>query len=140
MKNYSPADIILSVLNHRVQGYAKGAFVKVARNAESFKLDVGSLGDATRVRMLDRSGTVTITLQAESPSNDFFSSQMRLDELLGRQTGVFQMTNLNGATLHHDNQAFIQKPADDERGDDAGTVEWTIICPNLDMFLGGAAT
>lgn len=140
MKNYSPADIVITTFNHRVQGYAKGSFVKVARNTESFKLDIGSLGDATRVQMLDKSGTVTITLQAESPTNDFFSARMALDERLGRATGDFMMKNLNGATLHHDDQAFLQKPADDERGDDAGTVEWTIICPNLDMFLGGALT
>ncbi len=141
MKVYSPADIVINFKNHRVQGYAKGTFVKVARNSESAKIDVGSKGEATMIEMLDRSGTVTITVQAESSTNDAFSAIMRTAELVGRRAGVgtFQMLNLNGATLHHAEEAFLQKPADDERSDDAGTVEWTIVCANLDMFLGGAA-
>ncbi len=140
MKNYSPDDIIINAFDLRVQGYAKGTFVKVSRNSESFKLDVGSQGSATRVHMLDRSGKVVITLQAESETNDAFSRIARQDELTKRRTGVFQMISLNGATLHHEASCFLEKPADDERGDDAGTTEWTIICPNLDMFLGGANT
>jgi hypothetical protein len=141
VKTYSPDDIIINFAGLRVQGYAKGTFIKVARNKESFTLDVGSKGDSTQVESLDKSGTVAITLQAESATNDDFSTWLRNAELRrGPRSGDFQMTNLNGATLHHSAAAFIAKMADEERADDAGTTEWTIVCADLDMFVGGAAS
>jgi hypothetical protein len=141
VKTYSPADIIISFNNKRIVGYAKGTYVKVARNSESYKLDVGTLGDATQTEMLDNSGKVTITVQAASSTNDDLSTFLRNAKLRrGPRSAVFQMVDLNGATLHHAEQAFIEKPADEERGDEAGNVEWTLICANLDMFLGGAST
>ena len=140
MKTYSPADIILTLGTIRIQGYAKGTFVKVGRNSESVKLDIGSLGDAVAVTMLDRSGKAVITLQQASSSNSDLSALMRAQELAGRALPLtFQMVNLNGATIHHDASAFLEKPPDEERGDDAGNVEWTIICPRLDMTHGGAS-
>lgn len=138
MKTYNPEDIILNFKGVRIDGFASGTMVRVTRTTESFKTVVGGLGDVTRVKMLDRRGTIVFTLMKEAPINDYLSTCLVNDELLNTGKGVAELTNLNSTTLHFAQEAWIVKPPDDEYTSDGDSIEWTLECAELEMYNGGA--
>jgi hypothetical protein len=137
-KNYDPSLITVSFAGIIVQGFMEGTFLTAERNENSFETSVGSQGDTTRVRTRNKSGQVTITLQAESPTNDLLSAQMVLDELTGAGAGALLVKNLNGTTIVQAANAWLMKPANVEYSSDASSREWVIACADLTMLVGGA--
>lgn len=138
MKNYDPKQVTLTFKGYLITGYAEGTFIQVARNEDSFETSVGADGKVTRVRKNDKSGTITVTLQAESPSNAVLSGFLLADELSGTGYGNVQVKDLNKVGLCAAPNAWVQKPADVENGDTAGNREWTIACDELEISQGGA--
>lgn len=137
-KTYDPALITMSFAGILVQGFAEGTMISAERNENSFEETAGSQGDVTRVRTRNRTGLVTITLQAESPTNDLLSTLLALDESTGAGVGPLQITNLIGTTAVESTFAWIKKPPTVEYGNEAGTREWIIACADLEMFVGGS--
>lgn len=137
MKQFDPKKYVIYFNNVKVEGYADGTFINVARSTETFTKSVGADGQVTRVRSNDRSGMATVTLQAESPTNKRFSDLIALDEEFGTGWGVFMMKDLNGETVAISKAAWITKPADIEVGTDAGSREWSIELERLDVVVGG---
>ncbi len=139
MLNYDPNQITMVFAGILVTGYAEGTFITAERNEDGYELSVGAGGDVTRVRNNNRSGRVTLTLQAESPSNDLLSAQAILDEaLLAAGLGVLLVKDLNGTTVLEAEAAWIMKFANMENADTGGNREWIIECAELEMFVGGA--
>ena len=137
--NYDPGRITVVFNAVLVQGYADGAFVKAERNNDTYSVSVGAGGDVTRVRSRDKTGQVTLTLQAESPTNDLLSALFEADEEFGISYGSLLIKDLNGTTLCVAEHAWIMKPAPIEYSNDAGTREWVIECADLKIFAGGTA-
>jgi hypothetical protein len=138
MKNYDPNDITIVFKGVIITGYAEGTFCNVERNGDSYELSMGAGGSATRVRKNDRSGMITITLQAESPSNNVLSAAMLLDEQNGSGSGNIEVVNQNGGEAYASGDAWVKKPANAEFSDSASTREWVIECANLTMLVNGA--
>ena len=139
-KTYDPKKIILTFRGILVRGYAGGTFINVNREADGFTKSVGASGDVTRVRSNDRSGTVAVTLQAESPANDALSAVAIADELTGDQTGALLLKDLNGTTLIRAEAAWIRKFPEFEYADEGGNREWMFDCAELEMLVGGNTT
>lgn len=137
-RNYDPQRIVVTWGSIIMQGYATDSFVEVAREVETFTKQTGAGGDVTRTRNRNRSGTVTVRLMQASPTNDLLAARLRLDEQTGLGYAPLTVQDLNGTTLHSAPNAWIQKPADDARGAEAGELEWIFDCDVLDMFNGGA--
>ena len=135
-KTYDPSQITVSFNGILVQGFAD-VMVTAERNTDSFTVSPGSQGDVTRVRSRDKTGQVTITLQAESPSNDLLSTVLQDDENDGSGVGALLITNLNGTTELEATNAWLMKFPATEYGNEAGTREWIIECAELEMFVGG---
>lgn len=138
MKNYDPKKIVLTFAGILVTGYAEGTFVNAERNEDTFELSVGSDGQGTRVRNNNQSGTVTLTLQQSSPTNDLLSTRATLDELTGLGFGTLLLSDLNGTTLCRAEASWIRKPANAEYGDAEAGREWIIECEKLEMRVGGS--
>lgn len=139
MKNYDPRTIVLSWQGFVISGFMDGDFITIERNEDSFSPAVGSIGDVTRVRSLDKTGNITFTLKAESDSNAFLSSQMVADEATGAAYGPVVVEDLNGNSLYTSENAWLAKPADVTFSNDASGREWTLQCDKLEMSSNGAA-
>ncbi len=137
-KNYDPGLIVLSLAGIPIGNFAEGTFVTAERATDAFATQVGAGGDVTRVRSRNKTGTVTFTVMAESPSNDALSALHLQDEALGTGAGTLSLTNLNGTTLVEAPIAWIQKVANVTYGDQAEGREWVVACSQLEMFVGGA--
>ena len=138
MDNYDPKQVVLTFKGVLITGFLEGTFITVERNEDSFEKTVGADGNVTRVRKNDRSGTITVVLQAESPSNDVLSASMLLDEQSGLGYGPVQVKNINSTDLHTAAEAWVRKPASAEYSDGASGREWVLECANLTMLVGSA--
>lgn len=136
-KHYDPAQVKVTFGGHVVQGYADGTFVEVARNEQSFSLQVGTDGEGTRSKTNNKSGTVTLTLMQSSQSNDVLSGFSLADEL--SSAGVFPLSvvDKSGKTIVAAETAWIQKPADVEFSREATSRQWVFETDNLIMNIGG---
>jgi hypothetical protein len=138
-KNYDPGRVFVSFNGIRLTGFAAGTFVSAEREEDGFTKVVGSGGDTTRVRNRNRSGMVTVTLLAASPTNDLLSAVAAQDELFGLGTGPLLVKDGNGTTLLEAESAWIRKiptTAYSKEGEDSR--EWIFDCAELVMAVGGS--
>jgi hypothetical protein len=136
-QHYDPDRVLFSFGTILVSGYASGTFIKASRSEDQFSKDVGAQGDVTRVRNRDKSGEVTVTLQAGAPCNDLLSAAALFDDTTGLGFAPLFLKDLNGTTICEANIAWIKKPADVERSSEASNTEWTFECAQLFMHVGG---
>lgn len=137
-KLYDPAKHVVTWGPYLISGFGQGTFIKGARDEQAMQKKVGVDGEVVRSRNKNRGGTVEITLLQSSASNDIFSSAAQADELTG--TGVFPLLvqDLLGTTVMFAQNAWLQKPADNERAKEAGENTWILDCDKLDMLVGGS--
>ena len=137
-RNYDPALVVATFKGILLQGFMEGTFILGERNEDTFAPAVGAQGDVTRVRSRNKTGLVTMTLMAESPSNDLLSNVMLLDEEFGLGVGPILVKDLNNTSLLLAEDAWIQKPPAGEYSTDATSREWIIACASLSVFIGGS--
>jgi len=137
---YDPADVLFVFAGIPISGYADGTFVTAERNNDSFNLNVGSNGDATRAKSNDKSGVVTFTLIQSSASNAALSAILAIDENTpsGDGIGPILIKDGQGDTLIAAETAWLRKPANVTYAREAETREWVLETDNLQMFVGGS--
>lgn len=139
LKPYDPKAVTVVFAGIIARGYADGTFVEVQRNSDSFTMMVGPDGDATRAKTNDQSGTVTITLQQSSETNDLFAAMLAADELSsnGAGIGTLMIKDNSGRSIHTAEKAWIKKAADSPYSKDVSTRAWVIETDKLLTFPGG---
>lgn len=137
-KQYDPGQIVVIFKGVQILGYASGTFVKASRTKETFAMSVGAGGDVVRVRSRDKTGSVAITIQAASPTNDVLTGFIASDEATGSGVGALLIKDLYGTTLITADKAWLEKPADGEYAADSPDREWTICCAELFISNGGS--
>ena len=136
-RNYSPDEVSFTYKGVTIVGYAAGSFIKVKKSAPKFHKHVGSLGDVARTRDLDDSGEVTLTLLAQSPSNDTLQAFLDADAQFGNGYGTLQILDSNSATMEaHASIAWIVTTPELDRAKESGTTTWTFECADLDLENG----
>jgi len=135
--SYDPGQVIVTFLGTPLHGFADGTYVKIVRNEEAFKLQVGADGEPARVRNRNRSGQVSIILQQSSIRNDVLSAAAALDELAAGGVGALLIKDLNGTTLVNALAAWVRKLPETELGKELGQREWVLETGQLTMFVGG---
>lgn len=139
--NYSPDKFTVSFKGVNIVGFQDGTFIEIERDEEGFTKHIGALGDATRVRNLNRGGKVTITLIQAAPTNDRLSAIAASDEQFGDGVGALLIKDLNGTTRVSSPEAWIKKWPKVERGKESLSVVWEIDCAVLTMSnVGGNVT
>lgn len=141
IRQYDPALYVISFAGIRATMLSEGEFVNVERDVDAFAKRIGATGDIVRVRNRNKGGTATVTLLAESPTNDAWSSLALADERLGTGMGVFSVVHLNGTTVCESTFAWVKKfPAVTGSGGEEGAGDrvWVFDLAELEVFVGGA--
>jgi hypothetical protein len=134
---YDPGSISLTVLGVSIYGYQKGTFIKAERNAKTYSQEVGSQGDVTSVRSLDKSGKINFTLQQESTCNDLLSSLMASSELVPTVYGTTFAKDSLGTTRIMAAVSRLEGWPAVEFADSATGREWVVLCNDLEPNVGG---
>ncbi len=137
LKNYSPDEVSMSFKGINITGIQDGTFIEAERNEDAFTTHVGSNGDVTRTKNLNKTGKVTLTLMAESTTNDLLMALHSQDEILGTAYGVLQITDHNGAMRCEAAEAWIMKVPKAERAKESGSCVWVFECARLEIIQGG---
>jgi hypothetical protein len=137
--SFDPREVQLVVAGQTVTGYADGTFVTVSRANDTWAGASGADGEYARVRTVDLSGTIVVTLLMTSSSNNDFSTLMLADEKTGKAAFPVTMKDTNGDTVVSGSVAWFTKPADVGFSKDVETREWTITVAHMEMFVGGTA-
>jgi len=138
LKTYAPGEVSVIFGPIIMSGFVDGSFVKVARSEAPFKQDTGIDGEATHVKSNNLSGTVSITLQQTSLTNQLLSAIHEADMVAN--AGVYPLTvkDNNGYDLHFSPAARIEGPPEANYSGDVEGREWVILCGVLNMNLGGS--
>ena len=136
-KRYDPKKISIIVGGRQIKGLSDGTFLVITRDTESFTDGVGSDGEVARSRSNDNRGSMALTLQQTSDSNDYLAGLLTLDELAGDSIFNVLVRDQLGRALYEAAEAWIQKPADSEFANESGSREWTIRCANLIPVVAG---
>lgn len=136
-KRYDPKKISIIIGGRQIKGLADGTFLLITRDTESFTDGVGSDGEVARSRSNDNRGSIVITLQQISESNDYLAGLLSTDELSGDSIINVLVRDQLGRAIYEAAEAWIQKPADSEFANESGNREWTIRCANLIPFVAG---
>lgn len=142
MKVYSFQNTVVLVNGVEITGWAEGDdVINIARRADSASDKIGSDGTMMVTISADKSGEFKFKLQQTSGANKYLMGLCALQEG-GAKTFVpvnvlFQDTyrqDLATGTI-----GYIKKPAEVQRGAQAGNQEWTIVVERLDLLLGDPA-
>ncbi len=134
---YDPGAIIIIFLGIKITGFADGTFVEIERDEDAYKKTVGAGGEVARTRSRNLSGKATFTLMGSSFCNDLLSAAAILDESLGSGVGPILIKDLNGTTLIHGANAWIQKVPKVPFGKELTDREWVIDIDAVEFLVGG---
>jgi hypothetical protein len=138
MPTYNPKLVSFSFKDILCTGFADDSFISAERAEDGVTMEVGAGGSVVVTESNNRTGTVTLVLQAAAPENDLLMAVVRSRELIGRgvDAGSLFIKDLNGTTLVECDDARIQKIPKMERGKASGNVEWVFLCTELDISIG----
>lgn len=132
VRQYDPRDVSVVVDGHIVVGFAEGSLVQAEKNEDDVSMYVGSQGEVTFVDSADNTGTITLTLKHDSPSN------RKLMELRNdKEPFSVRVTdkNFDGDVSVGGSQARIQKAPPFNRGDSVEETEWAILVADWDQVF-----
>lgn len=119
-------------------GFMDGTFITAERAEDAFTEQVGAAGDVTRVRNRNKTGTVTVVLQAASPTNALWSALAIQDEQFGLGVGSLLAKNTDYSIAIDSPRGWIKKIPKLEMAAEAVGREWVFTCANLHMDIGSA--
>lgn len=144
--SYDPSAVQMNFAGIILGGFQNGTFIEAERAADGFQMHVGSLGDVTRTRSLNRTGHVTFTLMAQSPYNDLLQALVDADEASGTGVGTLSILDNNtvgdadGPAEVHASKAWIRKRPKWDRAQESGSVTWTLDCADMELNSSGNVT
>ncbi len=135
LKSFDPKEVSVIFGEVILKGFSD-EMISVSRDNSAWEMVVGADGEATRVKQNDRSGTISITLQQSSPSNDQLSGIAASDELSNLGLRPFFLKDNLGTTLYSAASAYIEKVPDASFGKSQSDRTWVLKTDNLLAFLG----
>lgn len=127
VNTYDPKDVNVVVDGTILTGFADGTFVSIEQEEENYTMHVGAQGEVSRARSHNRSGTITVTLSQDSPSNTYLNRKAN-----SKETFSVAIVDMNTDETHGGNNCWIEKPADKEFGKEVEEREWVIVVPKLE--------
>lgn len=136
LRTFDPKEVSVIIGEFIIKGFSDD-MISVARDNPAWELIVGADGEGTRVKSNDRSGTITLTLQQSSPSNDDLSTLALADELSNTGLRPFYMKDSLGTSLFTAITCFVEQIPEASFGKSASDRVWVLKTDNLIGFLGG---
>ena len=106
---------------HSLTGFAEGTFVNVEKNEDKYTMVSGGQEETTRVVHGNNQGTLTITLKHTSPSNAVLGKIANSDKIVSVWVSD---QNTDGALFAGGDEAWLQKPAAQSRGNSVENITW----------------
>lgn len=119
---YDAKKVSVIVKGGYLTGFAEGTFVTWAKDEENYSVSVGAKGDVARSKINNPLGTITITLQQTSP----WVKHLNYYAKTGAIIPVSVIDKGTSAVKVGGKSCYVKKPADGERGDEAGNAEFEI--------------
>lgn len=127
-KIYDFNNVNIIVNGRFITGYFEGSNIVITRNADKYIKSIGVKGEISYAKNNDKSGTVTFSLEHNSPTNDFLTQIANSDDFA--EVSVID-SNKDGKINIASNECVIMRPADLTRGLEISGREWTIDVPNI---------
>lgn len=134
---YSPEEVSLTIAGHRVVGWDR---IEIKRNSATFREIKGIGGKNTRVRSLDTSATLVVSIMQTSPSNNVLTDIHLKDSIYG--TGRLEVTLKGGSgeTLITSVEGYVAGYTDAIYTDNIEYRPWVINLQSTDdFFINGNA-
>jgi hypothetical protein len=121
------------------KGYADGDFLTITKSSDAFTSVVGTDGEVTRSKTLDRRAEVEIVLMQSSKTNDLLAAVHKadLESPGGAGVGAFLVVDQNGTSLYAAGNAWIKRAPDPVFGREAQSRTWLLEVDVLQDFTGG---
>lgn len=130
---YSPRDINLIISGHKVVGWNS---IRVSLMSPSFRVIKGIRGKNTRVRDVDSSATVALSLDQTSVSNSLLEQIAFQDKQTGNGRLSVSLSNPHGSEMFFSDTAFIEGKSDIMFEGEITGREWVIHCLQSDQSSG----
>ena len=104
VQTYNPKDVILTIGGYQLTGWKS---VTISRTVKGFAVIRGIRGKNTRVKNVDTSATLTISLLQSSQGNDVLSYIHELDLDEGTARISLMLKDRSGRSVFSSNEAFI---------------------------------
>jgi len=140
LSTYVPEDILVIIGGAIMSGFGDGTFVVVERDEDTFSKKTGANGRTTRTKSSNKSGSITLTLQQTSPSNDILSAIHAIDEQTGNGVVPVLIKDKRGTSIHSSPAAWVKKPASASYAKESEDREWVLDCADLEGHVGGNPT
>jgi len=136
---YDPTEYSLNFAGVIPTGYGEDEFLRVEKLADNFVEVVGTDGEVSRSKVMDKRATITFVLMKTSKTNALLSAIAARDENLpnGAGVGAVFIRDRQGDTVFRAAQAWIVRQPDVSLGKQAQSIEWQIRCAKLIPFIGG---
>jgi hypothetical protein len=139
IRTFDPKEVSVIYGPLIIRGFSEDK-ISVVRDNPAWELVVGADGESTRVKSNDLSGTITLTLQQSSPSNDELSAQFNADQLSNAGLLPLYIKDNLGSTVISAATAYIEQIPEATYGKTQNDRVWTLRTDNLLVFLGGNPT
>lgn len=141
LRQYNPLQVVgswttatgsVDILDGRIDG----SFLQTTSDNKRWARENDQHGNATRVKMNNRGGTITVTLSASSPTNSQLSARVEADDATEAVVGFLLLKDLNGNTVVEADGAFLEDIPDPSFGSDRGSRAWVFQCAAVRKFVG----
>ena len=135
--SFDPVKVVVVLGGVPILGFTRGTAVEIAYTSPLWTEKTDLSGKLVRSKTNDLSAIVTLTLDQSSPSNAYLSRLAQRDLLAGSGSGVFSITDLNGATFYTSAQAYVKAYPNSAWGAESDARAWQIVCSRLVGFESG---
>jgi len=136
-----PSKVDASLAGITLTQFAKGTYITIDYESDSFTDEVAVDGTVTRYLNRDERATIKFTLAQASPSNDALSSLAATDRASGNGAGALQIKD-NGpgaSSIASAPSAWVKKIPSKAFSTEASNVDWEIRCGQLKLTIGGTS-
>ncbi len=137
MKTFDPKAVVFIFGGYPIRGFSDGTMITAERSEDMFIDKNGVTGEAARSKSNNRSGIVKATLMMTSSDNDYLSKIALMDERSNTGIRELSITDLLGTSKVFSATAYIKKLPTIDYGKEIKDREWTFVCPNMMMTVGG---
>lgn len=135
MPAYDFRQVTLTLSNSRIgnviiTGFGEGDdVINVVRDDDGIAMTTGAKGFVTTSKVANPVGTLSVTLQAQSPSNSILNTLARTKEAFAANITENNTQKLAAGG----DMAYVLKEADNPRGKNSGERSWDLKLENLQI-------
>lgn len=129
---YSAEQVIITVGNVIVSGFADGDFITAKYDEDRYGMKVGADGEVARNKTASRTGTIEIVLSASSAANTELSELFNLSLLGGFDDSIpVGVADLSGNGLVTASRCWLKTAPDFVRGKEVSEQTWTLQAADM---------